>query len=185
MPDSRTLELDQLLIAVSSNDRRAFEATYKAVAPRLYGLALRITRRRESAEETVQDVFVKLWSGTARFDADRGSGFGWLATLTRNRALDILARDGRTDSLPPELLDRPDPSESALDQLGRTQDGERLQVCLAGLPDNQRQAILAAFFDGFTHEELASRFETPLGTVKSWVRRGLMRLKGCLGAWIS
>lgn len=178
-------DLGALLARVADKDSAAFESLYQAVAPRLFGLALRITRKRDTAEEVVQDTFVKLWGGTARFDAERGNAFGWLAVLARNRALDILARDGRTTSLPPEIEERPDPAISALDQLGQTEDADRLRACLEGLPDQQRRAILAAFFNGLTHEELAEQLDTPLGTVKSWVRRGLMRLKGCLGSWIS
>jgi RNA polymerase sigma-70 factor (ECF subfamily) len=178
-------DLADLLEKTAGRDAGAFRALYDAAAPRLYGLALRITRRRDTAEEAVQDVFMKLWSGSARFDAGRGSPLGWLAIMTRNRALDIISRDGRTTDLPAELADRPDPSENALDLLTRSEEADRLRSCLEGLPQPQRVAITAAFFDGLTHEELAEKLASPLGTVKSWVRRGLMRLKGCLGAWIS
>lgn len=182
MRDAETVDLAALLTLVPSGDEGAFAALYRHTAPHLYGVALRITRDRSSAEDVVQDVLAKLWSGAARFDAARGSAMGWLLTMARNRALDLIARRGRDAPLPEEFDALPDPAEDALSALAGRQDAARLHACLDALSADQRRAILVAFFDGATHEEASEKLGTPLGTVKSWVRRGLLKLKGCLAA---
>lgn len=182
MRDAETLDLAELLTLVPTGDESAFATLYRQTGPHLYGVALRITRDRSSAEDVVQDVLTKLWSGAARFEAGRGSPLGWLLTMARNRALDLIARRGRDAPLPEEFDELPDPAEDALSALAGREDADRLRACLEVLTDDQRRAILVAFFEGATHEEVAEQLETPLGTVKSWVRRGLLKLKGCLGS---
>jgi RNA polymerase sigma-70 factor (ECF subfamily) len=173
--------IEPLLEAVARRDPAAFRLLYDRTASKLLGLAIRILRRRESAEDVVQDVFVKLWNGQAVFDAGLGSGWAFLATITRNRALDIARR--RSEAQPPDGAGMDDvmdlmPSPEAV--ASHRSDLRALLRCMEELADGPRRAILAAYLDGRTGEEIAASLATPLGTVKSWIHRGLAALKGCL-----
>lgn len=174
--------LEPLIEACASGDRRAFASLYDAAAPQLFGLALRILKRRDWAEDVLQEALLSAWQHAGDYRRELGAGKTWLTVILRNRALDRLRRENATrlsdtgDALP-EL---PDTGPSALDLTIAGDSGRRLMRCLEQLEETQRRAILLAYFDGLTHEELASRLASPLGTVKSWIRRGLQRLKGCL-----
>lgn len=175
-------QIDRLLVAIGTGDRRALEALYRQAASHLFGIALRITRKAGLAEEVVQDVFIAVWRNGARFDRSRGSGMAWLGTITRNRALDVIERDRRLQPLDEAAVaEIPDLSADALTRLAADEDARRLRACLDTLGDDHRRALMLAFYDGATHEEVAARLGSPLGTVKSWVRRALLRLKECLG----
>ena len=167
---------------MAQRDPAAFRALYDLVAPKLLGIALRILRRRESAEDVVQDVFVKLWNGQATFNPAAGSGFAFLATIARNRALDIARRRAETflgdDKEMEDVVDlSPSPEAVASDRA----EFRALLLCLAGLADGPRNAIMAAYLDGATGEEIARKLGAPVGTVKSWIHRGLAALRECLG----
>jgi RNA polymerase sigma-70 factor, ECF subfamily len=174
--------VEGLLEGVARQDSAAFRALYAQVSPKLLGIALRILKRRESAEDVVQDVFVKLWNGQAVFDAALGSGFGFLATITRNRALDIARRKtevahGDDDDMDDVMDLAPSPESIASDR----SDLRALLVCLEQLADGPRRAILAAYLDGASGEEIASKLSAPVGTIKSWIHRGLASVRECLG----
>jgi RNA polymerase sigma-70 factor (ECF subfamily) len=174
--------IESLLEAVAQRDADAFRTLYDRTAPKLLGVALRILRRRESAEDVVQDVFVKLWNGQAVFDASLGSGLGFLATIARNRALDIARRKSEAPSGNEAELDdvmdlTPSPETVAADRA----DLRALLACLEELAEGPRRAIIAAYVDGRTGEEIAASLDAPVGTVKSWIHRGLAALRGCLG----
>ncbi len=171
-----------LLLAVGRGDRDALAALYREVAPHLFALAVRITRQASIAEEVVQDVFVAVARKAQSYDPSRGTAMAWLATITRNRALDLTTRARRTTALDDARTGRlVDSDPDAFERLAATEAGRRLRTCLEALPETQRRAIVLAFFDGATHEEVAARLASPLGTVKSWVRRALIRLRDCLG----
>lgn len=173
--------IDRLLSAVGRGDAVAYRELYDLAAPHLYAIAIRITRGAGLAEEVVQDVFVAVWRHAIRFDPARGDGMAWLATIGRNRAIDLVTRERRLVPLDEEAVAAlPDPATGALDRLVEIEGGRALRHCLDGLPGPTREAILIAFFDGATHEAVAKRLERPLGTVKSWIRRGLFMLKRCL-----
>jgi RNA polymerase sigma-70 factor (ECF subfamily) len=175
-------ELESLIEASAAGNRAAFSALYDAAAPQLFGLALRILKRRDWAEDVLQEALISAWRNAGNYRRELGSGKAWLTVILRNRALDRLRREA-TARLEPSgdaMPDVEDPSPSALDLTISGESGRRLMACLEQLEEVQKRAILLAYFDGLTHEELAARIASPLGTVKSWIRRGLQRLKGCL-----
>ncbi|MGQ0677818.1 MAG: sigma-70 family RNA polymerase sigma factor [Rhodospirillales bacterium] len=164
-----------LLGSVAAGDRQAFARLYQASAGRLFAVALRLLRRRDLAEEVLQEAFVNIWRNAGRYDPDRGSPFAWMATIVRYRALDVLRRDRET------AMDR-EPADAAIqpEAAAVSADARALQACLETLEQQTRRCIQMAFLDGYTHEELARRLDAPIGTVKSRIRRGLARLKACL-----
>jgi RNA polymerase sigma-70 factor (ECF subfamily) len=171
--------LGRLLELCGAGDRAAFRSLYDVEAPRLYGLALRITRQPALAADAVHDALLQVWQNAARFDHSRGSAEAWLTSMVRYRALDIVRRRVRetTDASVPERVDTElDPFERLLTMT----EGQALHRCLQTLEERQRRAIVLAFVEGLSHTELADRLAVPLGTVKSWIRRGLLALKICL-----
>ncbi|MET0654742.1 MAG: sigma-70 family RNA polymerase sigma factor [Pseudoxanthomonas sp.] len=175
-------EPGRLLLATARGDRIAFEQLYRSTSSRLFGVCMRIVPHRAEAEDVLQEVFTNVWRKAAQFDPARASGLTWLTMLARNRAIDHI-RAGRANrqSVPIEYAE--DLAETAPDAQGAAEamlEGHRLDACLDELEAPRRQLIRTAFFEGSTYEELAQRSGTPLGTVKSWIRRSLAKLKACL-----
>lgn len=180
--------LETLLEACGRKDEEAFARLYRATAPKLFGVAVRILRREDWAEEVIQDCYVSIWNHAANYSAKLSAPMTWMTSIVRNRCLDWLRRPNLEVVLAPIGEDADDPLEQVpsdgpgpLDALARSNDAKALAECLRRLDAKQRQAIMLAFFDGLSHSELAGHMRQPLGTVKTWVRRGLERLKGCLG----
>ena len=173
--------LSRLLAQVAGGSQAAFAELYERTSAKLFGICLRILKDRNEAEDILQDVYVNVWRRADRFDPERASPITWLAVLARNCAIDRLRAQGpRQIETIDAALDIADDSEDAPTGLERQQDAARLTHCLGELEDKQRAVIRSAFFDGFTYSELAARLDVPLGTMKSWIRRGLMRLRECL-----
>ena len=174
--------LEVLLGACAQGDQRALKLLYDREAPRLYGLALRILRQQAAAADAVQDAFLQIWQKAATFDPVRGNAEAWLVSIVRYRALDTVRRRSKEvlsdDPRLGDTVEHFDPV-SALDA---SRDGARLRRCLEELEEKNRRAIVLAFVDGLSHSEVAERIATPLGTVKAWIRRGMIALKGCLEA---
>jgi RNA polymerase sigma-70 factor (ECF subfamily) len=171
--DDRSIE--ELLVAVSEQDRAAFRTLYERTSAKLYGVVLRILPDRAQAEDAMQEVYVKLWRSAAGYDASRGKPITWLAAIARNVRRREGARGADRDSgIDPEMLtSRPDAaSGEAL---------AALSACLDRLDPEQRRLILAAYCQGDSRDELAERLGHPVGTIKSWLHRGLASLKTCLG----
>jgi len=172
-----------LLAGVAAGRRDALDALYQATSATLMGICVSLLRDRQDAEDVLQDVFVTVWAKAGQFDASRARGMTWLGSIARNRAIDRLRgrRQGVHDAIDdhPELADA---GESPASSASRAQEGARLDDCVQRLEPNRRQLIRVAFFEGLTYEELAHRTQTPLGTVKSWIRRGLQQLRACLEA---
>jgi RNA polymerase sigma-70 factor (ECF subfamily) len=173
---------EALLGQVALGDRAAFERLYRATADRLFGICLRVLNNRSEAEEVLQEVFTAVWRKAAQFDSGRGGAMSWLGMLARNRAIDRLReRAARAVTATLDLADEiPDPAPSPAQQAEAYTDRARLDHCFEQLESKRRSLIRAAFFEGFTYEELAARAQAPLGSVKSWIRRGLMQLRSCL-----
>jgi RNA polymerase sigma-70 factor, ECF subfamily len=180
--DLRETSPEALLAQVALGNRAAFEALYRATSDRLFGICLRVLRERGEAEETLQEVFTAVWRKAVQFDASRAAALSWLGMLARNKAIDRLrmlpARGGLTPlDLAEELAD-PGATPSQLAEAVTEQ--ERLARCLEELEPRRRTLIREAYFGGLTYEDLAARMQTPLGSIKSWIRRGLMQLRNCL-----
>jgi RNA polymerase sigma-70 factor (ECF subfamily) len=174
--------LADALARVAQGSQAALEDVYARTCAKLYGVCLRILRDRSEAEDALQEVYVSVWRRAASFDRDRASPITWLATLARNRAIDRLRSSGRSRATEPveAAINTPDAADDAFMQVQGRQERTRLLACVDELEERQSDAIRAAFFDGFTYSELAERGNVPLGTMKSWVRRALLRLRECL-----
>lgn len=177
--------LAALLTRCAQRDATALEALYRAAAPALMGCLVKILRRRALAEEALQDVFVQVWQRAGQYDAHRGRPYAWLLAMARYRAIDILRRE-RPSSVDPQelaetLVDEVDAAESTA-SAASTADTRMLELCMAGLEVEQRECIRLAFLVGRSHAEIAATRSRPLGSVKSWIRRGLMALKECIEA---
>ena len=155
---------------------------YELTSAKLFGICLRILGDAQEAEDALQDVFVSVWRRAASFEADRASPITWLATLARNRAIDRLrsGRRGGMSELAEAAAQVPDPGPSALAMLEAAEGRARLNGCIGELEARSADAIRDAFFGGFTYAQLAEGAGAPLGTMKSIVRRALMKLKDCL-----
>ncbi len=179
-PMTAALDLPDLLGLVAAGDRSALRSLYERQSPRLFGIANAILRDRDVAADAVQDVFLKVAKRAGQFDRTRGTAEAWLAGIARHAALDILRARGRelpTDD--PTLGDEAVTPEAEA-RLVATAEGRRLRDCLAALEPKNRFGIILAFVHGLSHPQIAEQLGTPLGTTKSWIRRGLSMLKECL-----
>ena len=187
-PDSEIKRLILATAARGEGSAEAFEQLYKACSPLLFGIAQRIVRRRELAEEALHDAFTRIWRAAERFDPLAEQPVAWMAAIARNRALDLMASHdvSRVDSYQnfsddegalDRLFDWAPAADDALDA-GRA--ARWLRDCLGGLRAAERQALVLAYDRGMSHSELAAHLAQPLGTVKTWVRRGLANLRACV-----
>lgn len=181
LPESRE-RVDALLAQVARGDREAFETLYRLTSGMLFGICMRVLADRAEAEDVLQEVYVTVWGKALQFDAARASASTWLGMIARNRAIDRLrALPPRSRMAPIEAADMiSDPSPSPAVEAESATDRARLDDCLGQLDQRRRSLIRIAFFDGATYEELAARVGSPLGSVKSWIRRGLLQLRECL-----
>jgi RNA polymerase sigma-70 factor (ECF subfamily) len=182
VPHSEAGSAEALLAQVALGNRAAFETLYRDTSSRLFGICLRVLNERAEAEEVLQEVYTSVWRKAAQFDATRAGALSWLSMMARNRSIDRLrAMPARNTRSALELADEiEDPGASPAQQAETLTDRARLENCLKQLEPKRHSLIRAAFFDGSTYEELAARIEAPLGSVKSWIRRGLMQLRTCL-----
>ena len=159
----------------------ALSEIYEATSAKLFGICLRILQDRAEAEDALQDIYLNVWRKAATFDSARASPITWLATLARNRSIDRLRSLGSRRSEPVDLaLGIADPSPDALAAMESDEARGRLSQCLGELEEGRGAAIRTAFFEATTYAELANRNGVPLGTMKSWIRRGLLQLRECL-----
>jgi RNA polymerase sigma factor (sigma-70 family) len=180
MPDPKRLEA--LLGECARGKEPALAELYQLCAPHLFALATRMLRRKDWAEEVIQECFLSIWQNAARYSSEQSQAMTWMTRIVRNRCIDQLRRPD---------LERPDPdgaiqdawadeAPGPLSRLQSVQESKRLAACMAELEVNQRRAIALSFFDNLSHSEIAQKLESPLGTIKSWLRRGMERLKRCL-----
>jgi RNA polymerase sigma-70 factor (ECF subfamily) len=181
------LDANRSLIAaalggISGGDRAALQTVYRLTSAKLFGVALRILGERSEAEDVLQEVYVTVWRKAADFDPNRASPMTWLIAIARNRAIDRLRATRQSRRMDPieqasEVADSAITADNALES---AQDHARLHGCLDGLAAHERSALRGAFFDGDTYVDLAARMSVPLGTMKSWIRRAMIKLKVCL-----
>jgi RNA polymerase sigma-70 factor (ECF subfamily) len=176
--------LAALLAQCALGNQSAFADLYGLTSPKLYGVALRILRRQDWAEEVLQECYVSIWNHAGNYAAQRSAPLTWMTSIVRNRCLDWLRRprhevSGEEYDIAVEAWQ--DDAPGPMEQMLASRDAAALARCLQQLESRQRQSIMLAFFNGLSHSELAKHMRQPLGTVKTWVRRGLERLKGCLG----
>ena len=182
-PDSGRQALQDALGRVATGDSTALKQVYDATSAKLFGVCLRILNDRSEAEDVLQEVYTTVWTKAGQFEPGRASPITWLAALARNRAIDRVRQVGRRASSPLEAAEAvPDDSASAFDLLSASDEARRLDGCLSQLGEAQQKAVRIAFFQGQTYEEVATAFAVPLGTMKSWIRRALQKLKACLEA---
>ena len=180
-PDA-AVTLTELLTATARGDRAAFEKLYAATSAKLYGTALRILKRRDLADDVVQEAYVRIWRHAERFDPARGSPITWMATIVRHLAIDLARRNrdaqngGGEDELLAIASDRPDP----FDELAMTERHQRVRTVLARLDPMKRRLIIAAYLHGESREELAQRFGAPVNTIKTWLRRAVLEMRAAI-----
>jgi RNA polymerase sigma-70 factor (ECF subfamily) len=173
-------DLGDLLTQVAAGNQAALRAIYVRQSTRLFGIAMAILRDRTAAADVMQDAFLRIWKRAGQFDTERGEPSVWLAAIVRYAALDAVRTRGREiPSGDPGLGDTMVEPE-ALEKLSASEDSRRLHACLERLPPSNREGIIMAFVHGLSHPEIALKLDQPLGTVKSWIRRGLLSLRECL-----
>lgn len=179
MADTDLLEtqLAAALARCATGDRSALRVIYDAEAGRMIGVAMRILKRRDLAEEAAHDAFMRIWRGARSFDPARGTARSWIFAIVRNRALTILRAEGRFESDDGEERLEPD----FLTAVDRLPENSALRRCLEALDIKHRSAVVYSYVFGLSHGELAGKMSVPLGTAKSWTRRGLLSLQECMG----
>ena len=170
----------ELLARIAREDRTALRALYQLQSVRLFGVAMAILRNRDAASDAVHDGFVKIAQRAAQYDPERGAAEAWLGSVIRHAALDIARRRGREIPTDDATLGETPVAADQLDTLAAGEDGARLRDCLARLAEKNRQGIVLAFVHGLSHPQIAAKLDLPLGTVKAWIRRGLLTLRECL-----
>jgi RNA polymerase sigma factor (sigma-70 family) len=173
--------LADLIVAVGGGDRAAFRALYDQTSPKLFGIILRIIRNRAAAEDILQDVYLRVWRNASSYSRETGPGLAWLNSIARNRAIDLLRRKSFT--APPVDEDGTDwyekiagPRDVEADLL----DVAALRRCLGAIEEPSRSCVLLAYYEGYSRDELATRFDKPVNTIKTWLYRSLNALKACL-----
>lgn len=175
-------EIADLIARCALRDRRAFRSLYERTSAKLFGVVLRILRDRAEAEEAIQEVYVKIWQRADRYIAGNTSPISWLVAVARNHALDILrARRPQAADID-EAFDIADDSPNPERLAQASEDGARIDYCLGTLDADRADAVRGAYLDGYSYEELAERHSVPLNTMRTWLRRSLIKLRECLSA---
>lgn len=184
--DKHSAQLKTWLAAVARRDGAAFRLLYEATSAKLFGFALRILIKRELAEEALQESFVNIWNNAAGYQASLAAPMAWMTAIVRNKALDILRRQDDTVEIDSDTFDKDvmvaleSTGPTPIEALQLSGEAKALARCFAQLEGLHRQAIALAFYHDLTHSEVAAQMKQPIGTIKTWIRRGLERLRTCL-----
>jgi RNA polymerase sigma factor (sigma-70 family) len=179
-------QLRAWLAAAALGDAAAFRSLYDATSPKLFGFALRILIKRELAEEVLQDSFVAIWHNAGSYQSHLAAPMTWMTTIVRNKAFDALRRHDATTEPGRDQFDSDvvnalhDPAASPIEALLISRDAKALAYCMSTLEAMHRQVVGLAFYHDLSHSEVAAQLALPIGTVKTWIRRSLDKLKSCL-----
>ena len=174
-------DLDTLLTHVAKGDQAAFEALYDQLGSSVYGLVRRVLRNPSQAEEVAQEVLLEVWRAASRFDPARGSAATWVLTIAHRRAIDRVRAEEAATAREQRTAEVPAATDEVAETVEASMDAERLRRCLAGLTELQRESITLAYYGGYSYAQVAALLDTALGTIKTRIRDGLMRLGNCLG----
>ena len=176
-------ELVWLLAAVAKGDQAAFERLYGATRAKLYGVILRILRQSDLSDEVMQETYLKIWRSAGDFNPRLATPITWMVAIARNSALDLLRK--KTEA---SIEDEPQANEVASEERDplaareMTDELKRLLACMGGLEEEHRRVLLLAYYNGWSRDQLAAKFDKPVNTIKTWLRRGLIQIRECLGA---
>ncbi len=173
-------DIDKLIARAALQDRAAFRELYGRTSAKLFGVCLRILRDRAEAEEALQEVYVKIWIRASTFAVSETSPMSWLIAVARNHAIDLIrARRPETVDIE-EAVDLADEGKTPEGEAINASEGRRISACLEELDGRHAEAVRGAYVEGFSYQELADRFEIPVNTMRTWLRRSLAKLKECL-----
>jgi len=173
-------DISKLIMRTALCDRAAFNQLYDRVSAKLFGVCLRVLKDPEDAEEALQEVFVKIWTRADRFAVSELSPMSWLVAIARNQAIDRLRARAKPSGNPDAVSDLPDPAPGPEDRLIAEARKTAIQRCLDELEDDRAAAVRGAYINGDSYAELAKRHDVPLNTMRTWLRRGLQKLRECL-----
>lgn len=185
-PQSDPQQLKAWLMAAAKRDATAFRALYDATSSKLFGFALRILHKRELAEEVLQESFVAIWNNAANYQSHLAAPMTWMATIVRNKAFDHLRRTDAAVEIDAEQFDSEvmnalqDPQRTPIEALQLSGDAKALAWCMSALEGAHRQVVALAYYHDLSHSEVANQMKLPIGTVKTWIRRSLEKLRVCL-----
>ena len=176
-------DVEEMIARVAMGDRAALGALYGATSAKLYAVALRVLEDRHEAEDALQEVYVKVWHNAGRYRVNGLSPMTWLITVARNHAIDRLrARSGRRAAPMEEVAELADAGPNPEDQAVASSERGRIEACLKALDPDRADAVRRAYLHGDTYQDLADRYSVPLNTVRTWLRRSLLRLRECMGS---
>jgi len=176
-------ELVELLAAVAKRDAAAFERLYEATRAKLYGVLLRILGRPELADEVMQETYFKVWRMADKFNPAIATPITWMVALARNRAIDIVRKKGEISiEDEPQALEVAAETPTPLARREMTEELKRLLSCLGKLDPEKQRIVLLAYYSGWSRDQLAKKLDIPVNTIKTWLRRSLLEIRGCMGA---
>lgn len=175
-----TQDIEALIARVALRDRSAFAELYRKTSPKLFAVCLRILIDRAEAEEALQEVYVKIWQRADRFAIGRAGGMTWLSAIARNHAIDVIRARKPVARDIDDAIAVADPSRNPEEAALAASEGRRIEDCLQELPEDRAQAVLKAYVEGLSYEELARHYGVPLNTMRTWLRRSLIKLRECL-----
>jgi len=176
-------DLTDLLAAAARGDRTAFERLYVATRAKLYGVVLRILRRRDLADEVIQETYLKIWGSAGSFNPAVASPITWMVTIARNRAIDLVRKRSEASiEEEPQAMDVAADTLNPLAARELSEDLKRLMDCVGLLEADRKEMVLLAYYNGASREQLAAKFDKPVNTIKTWLRRSLIEIRECLGS---